>query len=186
MVCDTVRLVPSHPGIAVPDEATFHATIAKARSAGFGPEVQRRILLGTYAVTTEAWDSYYMAAVSLRCALMDQLAEHWRETDLRIGTAGHAQGVDVLVHPTALRGAPKLAEDAAFECAQDALTTYANLAGVPVLSAPATQTIQDDDGVALPVGISFATQWGHDDLVLDVVEQLAMHTDLLAKDARLQ
>ncbi|WFD48149.1 hypothetical protein GLX27_002817 [Malassezia furfur] len=120
-------------GIAVPDEATFHATIAKARSAGFGPEVQRRILLGTYAVTTEAWDSYYMAAVSLRCALMDQLAEHWRETDLRIGTAGHAQGVDVLVHPTALRGAPKLAEDAAFECAQDALTTYANLAGVPVL-----------------------------------------------------
>ena len=49
-----------------------------------------------------------------------------------------------------------------------------------------TQTIQDDDGVALPVGISFATQWGHDDLVLDVVEQLAMHTDLLAKGARLQ
>ncbi|WFC95769.1 hypothetical protein MBRA1_002423 [Malassezia brasiliensis] len=126
-------LALAEASVAVPDEATFHATIAKARSVGFGPEVQRRILLGTYAITTEAMESYYMAAVSLRCALMDELAELWRETDLRTGTAGHAQGVDVLVHPTALRGAPKLAEDAAFECAQDALTTYANLAGVPVL-----------------------------------------------------
>lgn len=169
----------------MPDEATFHETISKARSLGLGDEVQKRILLGTYAVTTEAWDSYFMSAVAARHALIDDMERQLTAMDLRTTRKGSAEGVDVLVHPTSLRGAPRLSEDPASEYAQDVLTTYGNLVGVPVLSAPAAERLSDSDSARLPVGISFAAQWGHDDLLLHVVELLQEHTSILAKRAGL-
>ncbi|WFD44175.1 hypothetical protein MPSI1_002841 [Malassezia psittaci] len=166
-------------GLSVPDEAKFQDTVAKSRQAGFGDEVRRRILLGTYAVTTEAWESYYMAALDIRSQLMQELSLLWRSRDLRKESSGPSQGVDLFVHPTSLQGAPKFDQDPASEYAQDALTTYANLAGIPVMSAPARRRLYDGQ-TALPVGVSFASAWGYDRMLLHIVNLVHAHTDTLA------
>ncbi|WFD40887.1 uncharacterized protein MJAP1_003878 [Malassezia japonica] len=144
-------------GLSVPDQGTFHETIAAARAEGFGDEVQKRILLGTYAVTTEAWDSFYMSAIAARFALVQQLAAQWSGLDLRMTRTQNENGVDIMVHPTSLRGAPRLSDNPAAEYAQDVLTTWANLVGAPVLSAPAAQMLEDTDGARLPIGIGAGT-----------------------------
>ena len=180
MACVSVGRSTYMTGLDVPDESKFHDTIAKSRQAGFGDEVRRRILLGTYAVTTEAWESYYMAALDIRSQLMQELSLLWRNRDLRKETSGHSHGVDLFVHPTSLQGAPKFDQDPASEYAQDALTTYANLAGIPVISAPARRRLHEGQ-TALPVGISFASAWGYDQVLLHVVDQVHAHTDTLAQ-----
>lgn len=177
--CDTVRCYPD-AGLSVPDQGTFLETIAKSRAEGFGDEVQKRILLGTYAVTTEAWDSFYMSAIAARFALVQQVAAQWSGLDLRLTRTQNENGVDIMVHPTSLRGAPRLSDNPAAEYAQDVLTTWGNLVGAPVLSAPAAQMLEDTDGARLPIGMSFAAQWGRDDVVLHVVHALQKHTDVLA------
>ena len=78
-----------------------------------------------------------------------------------------------------MRLAPRLNEETASEYAQDVLTVSANLTGMPVLSAPASRTVSVEN-VRLPTGISFQAQWGHDQLLLHVVETLARNSDVLA------
>lgn len=175
----TVRCTPN-PGHSVPDQATFLDTISLARSEGFGEEVKKRVLLGTYAVTTEAWDSYYMAAFAARYELVKEVTALWKEEDLRAPTGSHAEGVDIMVHPTSIAGAPRICEGTASEYAPDVLTAWANLAGDPVISAPAASRLEGEDGAQLPMGISFAAQWGYDDLLLHVVDTVQKHGDALA------
>ena len=82
-------------------------------------------------------------------------------------------GVDILLHPSAIRTAPLLPspdepkeqDDTLSSYVQDVLTVPASLAGVPALSVPAGLA---DDG--WPVGVSIVSQWGFDKLVLDVAK----------------
>jgi aspartyl-tRNA(Asn)/glutamyl-tRNA(Gln) amidotransferase subunit A len=109
------------------------------RSQGFGPEVTRRILLGTYVLSAGYYDAYYTKAQEVR----GQIVEDFR--------AVFASGVDVLFTPTTPTTAfPLGAKADPYEMyLSDIFTATANLAGIPAMSVP----IGRIDG--LPVGGQF-------------------------------
>jgi aspartyl-tRNA(Asn)/glutamyl-tRNA(Gln) amidotransferase subunit A len=85
------------------------------------------------------------------------------------------EGVDVLVHPSAIRTAPLLSDGLTGleSYVQDVLTVPASLAGLPALSIPAGFA---EDG--WPVGVSIVGQWGFDQMVLQVGEVIEQHDNL--------
>jgi aspartyl-tRNA(Asn)/glutamyl-tRNA(Gln) amidotransferase subunit A len=109
------------------------------RDAGFGDEVKRRIILGTYALSSGYYDAYYGQAQKVRTLISDDFA------------AAFAQA-DVLVSPTAPTTAFKLGEkldDPVAMYLNDIATIPANLAGIPGISVPSG--LAPEDG--LPTGI---------------------------------
>lgn len=138
----------------------------RIRTEGFGYEVRKRILAGTHALTSDAFNNTYLKALALRRSLKEQYADVFRLAH-PWGGEGREGGVDVLLHPTAIGPAPHLAEDgkgedARYEYLQDILTASANLAGLPAMSVPAGRI------EGWPVGVSVAGQWGTEDVVFRV------------------
>lgn len=118
---------------------TIERVMAATRAAGFGDEVKRRIILGTYALSAGYYDAYYGSAQKVRTLVQ------------RDFEAAFAQA-DVLISPTAPTTAFKLGEklnDPLAMYLNDVATIPANLAGVPGLTLPGG--LADEDG--LPVGI---------------------------------
>ena len=120
---------------------TIERVMSATREAGFGPEVKRRIILGTYALSSGAYDNFYGAAQKVRTLIQ-------RDFDKAFAAA------DVLVSPTAPTTAFKFGEKADDPLAMylnDIATIPANLAGIPGISLPIGTA--EEDG--LPVGIQF-------------------------------
>ncbi|KAF8645066.1 hypothetical protein AX16_008124 [Volvariella volvacea WC 439] len=158
---------------------------AQSRSLGFGKEVQKRILLGTYALTADAFDNYFLQAQRTRQLIKNDFNSVFATPDLYSESSGASKdGVDVLLHPSAIRTAPPLSErtegkstaeeeDSLSAYVQDVLTVPASLAGLPALSVPAVQNSKKD---GWPVGISIVGQWGCDEIVMrvgEIVEKLS-------------
>ena len=113
----------------------------KSRGEGFGPEVKRRILLGTYALSAGYYDAYYGKAQRVR-------------TLIRQDFDAVFQNVDVLLTPTSPTVAFKHGERAQDPLAMymaDVYTLPASLAGIPGLSVPGGTVMVD--GKQLPVGV---------------------------------
>ncbi len=130
------------------DDPSAEQVMAASRDAGFGDEVKRRIILGTYALSSGYYDAYYGSAQKVRSLVA-------ADFDAAFGQ------VDVLVSPTAPTTAFPLGEkldDPLAMYLQDVATIPANLAGVPGLSLPAGLS---DDG--LPVGVQFLAPLQADD-----------------------
>ncbi|KAI6116779.1 amidase signature domain-containing protein [Pisolithus croceorrhizus] len=149
---------------------------AYSRSAGLGKEVQKRILLGTYALTADAFDNYFLQAQRVRLHVRRDFDRVFRyPCALLAQPRPPRDGVDVLLHPSAIRTAPPLdrgeqgshgggkAVPGLSEYLQDIMTVPASLAGLPALSIPVGKGA---DG--WPVGVSVVGQWGCDDLVMRV------------------
>jgi len=141
-----------------------------SRSVGFGPEVKRRILLGTYALTADAFDNYFLQAQRVRQHVRADFNKVFRmQNTLQSINSAPEEGVDILIHPSAIRTAPRLDvadghDSSGLESyVQDVLTVPASLAGLPALSVPVGL---GDDG--WPVGVSLVGQWGCDKTVLSV------------------
>jgi len=120
---------------------TVENVMAATRDAGFGDEVKRRIILGTYALSAGYYDAYYGSAQKVRTLIQ-------RDFD-----AAFAQ-VDVIATPSAPTTAFRLGEkidDPMQMYLNDVTTIPANLAGVPGISIPSG--LAEEDG--LPVGIQF-------------------------------
>ena len=125
-------------GIAGGFDGNWNDAFARAREAGFGDEVKRRILLGTYALSAGYHDKYYAKA---------QDARAWVEQDFDEAL----EAADVLTSPTMPSTAFELGEslsDPLQMYLADANTVPVNLANLPAISVPAGA---DDDG--LPVGL---------------------------------
>jgi aspartyl-tRNA(Asn)/glutamyl-tRNA(Gln) amidotransferase subunit A len=125
----------------MPDAGAMSAeqVMAATREAGFGAEVKRRIILGTYALSSGYYDAYYGQAQKVRTLIIDDFKAAFER-------------VDVLVSPTAPTTAFRLGEkldDPLAMYLNDIATIPANLAGVPGLSIPSG--LADEDG--LPTGI---------------------------------
>jgi aspartyl-tRNA(Asn)/glutamyl-tRNA(Gln) amidotransferase subunit A len=124
----------------VPDGApTIERVMGATRAAGFGDEVKRRIILGTYALSAGYYDAYYGSAQKVRTLIQRDFAAAFEQAD-------------VLISPTAPTTAFKLGEkldDPLAMYLNDVATIPANMAGVPGLSLPGG--LADEDG--LPVGI---------------------------------
>jgi aspartyl-tRNA(Asn)/glutamyl-tRNA(Gln) amidotransferase subunit A len=112
------------------------------RDAGFGPEVKRRIILGTYALSSGYYDAYYGQAQKVRTLISQDFAAAYEQ-------------VDVLVSPTSPFVAFSLGERVADPMAMyvnDLCTLPASLAGVPAISVPCGLSTSDSP-TPLPVGL---------------------------------
>jgi aspartyl-tRNA(Asn)/glutamyl-tRNA(Gln) amidotransferase subunit A len=119
--------------------ASAEEVMSATREAGFGAEVKRRIMIGTYALSSGYYDAYYGQAQKVRTLIK-------RDFDAAFGS------VDVLVSPTTPTTAFKLGERTGNPMAMylaDLCTVPASLAGVPAMSVPSGLSADDN----LPVGL---------------------------------
>jgi aspartyl-tRNA(Asn)/glutamyl-tRNA(Gln) amidotransferase subunit A len=122
----------------LPEGANLQEMYAATRAAGFGPEVKRRILIGTYVLSAGFYDAYYTKAQKVRALIARDFEEAFRQ-------------VDVLLTPTAPSAAFALGEkssDPLEMYLNDVFTVPASLAGVPAMSVPAGL-----DAKGLPLGL---------------------------------
>jgi aspartyl-tRNA(Asn)/glutamyl-tRNA(Gln) amidotransferase subunit A len=118
----------------------------KTRERGFGPEVKRRIMLGTYALSSGYYDAYYLRAQKVRSLIARDFSSAFEQ-------------VDAILTPTAPTPAFKLGEKTADPLEMylaDIYTVTGSLAGVPGISVPCGKT-----GAGLPIGMQiFASHFG--------------------------
>jgi aspartyl-tRNA(Asn)/glutamyl-tRNA(Gln) amidotransferase subunit A len=120
------------------DGANLTETYEKTRAAGFGEEVKRRILIGTYVLSAGYYDAYYLKALKVRRRIADDFDQAFER-------------VDALLTPTAPSAAFSLGErsdDPVAMYLNDIFTVTVNLAGLPGMSLPAGL-----DAQGLPLGL---------------------------------
>ncbi len=128
-----------------------------SRSEGFGSEVKRRIMLGTYVLSSGYYDAYYKKAQKVRRVIK-------QDFDTAFGE------VDIILTPTTPNTAFGIGEkssDPLEMYLSDIYTTSANLAGVPAISVPVSQKINN-----LPVGVQFIASHFNESALLDLTAQL--------------
>lgn len=141
---DSVRF-----GLRVESGGTVEQVMAASREAGFGPEVKRRIILGTYALSAGYYDAYYGSAQKVRTLIQRDFAAAFERAD-------------VLVSPSAPTTAFPIGEkvdDPLAMYLNDITTIPANLAGVPGMSLPMGLAPED----SLPVGLQLMAPVRADD-----------------------
>jgi aspartyl-tRNA(Asn)/glutamyl-tRNA(Gln) amidotransferase subunit A len=143
-------------GLRVGDDGAngVEQVMSLTREAGFGPEVKRRIMLGTYALSAGYYDAFYGQAQKVRTLIARDFAEAFATCD-------------VLISPTAPTTAFKLGEkldDPLAMYLNDVATIPVNLAGIPAMSLPAG--LAPDDG--LPVGLQIMAPAMADDRLYNV------------------
>ncbi len=119
---------------------SFNELIGKSRAEGFGKEVKRRILLGTYALASGYYDAYYKKALKLRTLISNGFNEAFSK-------------YDVVLHPTAPETAFKIGQNTNNPLTMylaDIYTVAVNIAGLPSISVPCGY-----DSKGLPIGLSF-------------------------------
>jgi len=124
----------------------FQSAVAKAREAGFGDEVRRRVLVGTFALSSERTAAYFEKAQRVRRLVADDFENIFRKTSSQ-------RGVDLLLTPSSVSTAPKL-EDLGSQppeqtYAADVMTVPASLAGLPAMSMPMARSRVS----GLPIGV---------------------------------
>ena len=122
---------------------TLFSDYAKTRGFGFGKEVRRRIMLGTYVLSSGYYDAYYNKAVSVRNIIESDFKKAFKD-------------VDIIATPTSPIPAFKIGEksnDPLQMYLADIFTVPANLAGVPAISVPSGFT--EREGKQLPLGMQF-------------------------------
>ena len=133
----------------------------RSRAEGFGDEVRRRIMVGTYALSAGYYDAYYLKAQKIRRLIKNDFVSAFEE-------------VDVILGPTTPNLAWKLGEknnDPVSAYLEDIYTITANLAGIPGLSMPAGFI----DG--LPVGVQLLAPYFQESRLLNVAHQYQQVTE---------
>jgi len=133
------------------------ADYQKTRAEGFGPEVRRRIMLGTYVLSAGYYDAFYNKAVLVRELIRCDYAEAFGE-------------VDVIVTPTTPNPAFKIGEktsDPLTMYLEDIFTVPANLAGLPAISVPSGKT-----ATGLPLGFQLTGPEFSEDLLFRLGRQV--------------
>jgi len=126
-----------------PERGDLASMYEQTRGTGFGPEVKRRIMLGTYVLSAGYYEAYYLKAQKVRTLMRQDFTEAFKQ-------------VDLIATPTspivAWRFGEKLRDPLSMYLA-DIFTLPASLAGVPALSVPCKTTKAADNTSALPVGL---------------------------------
>ena len=133
----------------------------RSRGEGFGEEVKRRIMIGTYALSAGYFDAYYLKAQQVRRMIRDDFTRAFAD-------------VDVIAGPTAPSTAFSVGEksdDPVQMYLSDIFTIAVNLAGLPALSIPAGS----DSG--LPVGLQLIGQYFDEGRLLAAAHDFQQHTD---------
>lgn len=139
----------------------------RSRSEGFGAEVQRRILIGTYALSAGYYDAYYVKAQKVRRLIQQDFLKAF-------------ESVDVIAAPSAPTTAYKIGADLSpvEMYLGDIYTIAVNLAGLPAINAPV-----GFDQNNLPVGLQLIGNYWSESQLLSVVHQYQQATDWHTKRA---
>jgi aspartyl-tRNA(Asn)/glutamyl-tRNA(Gln) amidotransferase subunit A len=145
---------------------TLTEVYEQSRAQGFGNEVKRRILIGTYVLSAGYYDAYYLRAQKVRTKIADDFKQAW-------------QVCDALLTPTAPFAAFGLGEKSADPIQMylnDVFTVTANLAGLPAISLPASL-----DAQGLPLGLQVIGRALDEETVLAVGGALEAQAGFCAK-----
>ena len=128
-------------GNRIDDGGGVIAMYRGSRARGFGPEVKRRIILGTYVLSSGYSGKYYLRAQKARTLIQQEYREAFRQVDAVVGP----------VSPAPARRIGEFADDPLQDYLADIYTISANLAGIPGLSVPCGTV--EREGRQLPVGL---------------------------------
>jgi aspartyl-tRNA(Asn)/glutamyl-tRNA(Gln) amidotransferase subunit A len=142
------------------DEGNWATVYSQDRRAGFGAEVRRRIILGTYALSAGYYNKYYMKALKVRTLIRNNFEEAYKKFDVLIGPT--------MPFPPFKIG--EKIEDPLALYMSDVDTVSANLAGLPAISVPCGFT----DG--LPIGLQILAPPLREDLVLQTAYTFEQNT----------
>ena len=133
----------------------------RSRSEGFGAEVKRRIMVGTYALSSGYYDAYYLKAQKLRQLISQDFQQAFDEVDIIVGPTS----------PTVAFEIGEKTDDPVTMYLSDIFTTAVNLAGLPAMSIPA--------GFAnnLPVGLQLIGDYFAETRLLNATHRFQQQTD---------
>ena len=134
----------------------------KSRAQGFGPEVKRRILVGTYVLSHGYYDAYYIKAQKLRRLIAQDFAAAFAQCDIIAGPT----------NPTVAYGLGEKTSDPVQMYLGDIYTVAVNLAGLPALSHPA-----GFGAGGLPVGLQLIGNYFGEARLLGAAHQFQLATD---------
>jgi aspartyl-tRNA(Asn)/glutamyl-tRNA(Gln) amidotransferase subunit A len=133
----------------------------RSRAEGFGPEVKRRIMIGTYVLSAGYYDAYYLKAQKLRKLISDDFRRAFDQVDLIMGPTSPG---------TAFRLGAKLDEPVSMYL-NDIYTIGANLAGLPAISIPLPRVDSK------PAGLQLIGNYFQEARLLNVAHRLQQTTD---------
>ena len=157
-------------GYRTPDAKNLMELYTRSRAEGFGDEVKRRIMLGTYALSSGYYDAYYKKAQQMRALVTEEFNEAFKQ-------------VDVLISPTCPNTAFELgakSSDPLSMYLTDIATISCNLAGLPGLSVPAGF---DKDG--MPIGLQILAPQLHEASLLNFAYKFEQANDFYTKLANI-
>ncbi len=143
------------------DGKTFWDVYKNSRGKGFGKEVRRRILIGTYVLSAGYYDAYYGKAQKIRAMLKQEFAKAF-------------EAVDFIATPTIPFVAWKIGEktDPLSMYLADIFTITANIVGVPAISIPSgfseVEGLPAQAGKKLPLGIQFMASHGAEEMLFEI------------------
>lgn len=157
-------------GYRHPDAQNLMELYTKSRAEGFGPEVKRRIMLGTYALSSGYYDAYYKKAQQMRALVTEEFKEAFKQ-------------VDVLISPTCPNTAFEIGAKSSDPLAMyltDIATISCNLAGLPGISVPAGF---DSDG--MPIGLQILAPQLQETSLLNFAYKFEQANDFYTKLANI-
>jgi aspartyl-tRNA(Asn)/glutamyl-tRNA(Gln) amidotransferase subunit A len=157
-------------GVRYGHRAAQHADLLdmykKSRSEGFGPEVKRRIMIGTYVLSHGYYDAYYLQAQKLRRMIADDFQACFKQCDVIAGP----------VAPTVAWKLGAQADDPVKAYLADIFTLPASLAGLPGMSVPAGFA-DSAEGGGMPVGLQLIGNYFAEGTLLHAAHALQQATD---------
>lgn len=137
-------------GYAASDAADLHQSYTQSRKVGFGVEAKRRIMVGTYVLSSGYYDAYYKKAQTVRTKVIREFAEAFENYDFLLGPTAPMTAFEIGAN----------VDDPLQMYLTDIMTVAANLAGVPAISIPCGVS----DG--MPVGLQLFAAQKHDRVLL--------------------
>lgn len=134
---------------------------SQTRAIGFGKEAKRRIMTGTYVLSSGYYDAYYRKAQTVRTKLIQEFEAAFKEVDFLVGPTA----------PSTAFAIGQNAHDPLQMYLTDIMTVAANLVGIPAMSIPA------DDLDGMPVGLQLMAAQGEDRALLGLAQSLEKETE---------
>jgi aspartyl-tRNA(Asn)/glutamyl-tRNA(Gln) amidotransferase subunit A len=149
-------------GFRAGDDQDLMGMYRHTRSEGFGPEVQRRIIIGTYCLSSGYYDAYYKKASQVRTLIIEDFKKAF-------------DSCDVILSPVAPTPAFKIGQkidDPLTMYLSDIFTLSANLAGIPGISVPCGFS-----SAGLPIGLQIMGNHFNEEMILQVAHNFEKATD---------
>lgn len=151
------RFAGMHYGLRSKNAVDIESTIRMSRSEGFGPEVKRRIMLGTFVLSSGFYDAYYTKAQKVRRVVANKTAEIFKNYDF-------------ILSPTTPTTAFKIGEKSSDPIQMylaDIFTVHANIVGIPAISFP-----YGTDNENMPIGMQLMANHKEEAKLLEMVKNI--------------